>query len=224
MGRSISRIAAVLASTMTVSYMDTLISDQEKFVYHEADEVGRVTVGLIQMAMGQDAEENIRTAEEKVRGAIASGANIICLPELFHSRYFPRHPGTDVATIAETVPGRSTALFSTIAREHEVVIIVPVFEEGAGGRYYNTAAVIDADGTLCAQYHKVHIPQDPGFFEKGYFYPGDGSLSLSVTTSGSPRRHGAWHWRAPISSSTPPRSGTPRQPSRKRATGRMPGN
>ena len=86
MGRSISGIAAVLASTMTVSYMDTLISDQEKFVYHEAVEVGGVTVGLIQMAMGNDAEENIRTAGEKVRGAIAAGANIICLPELFYSR------------------------------------------------------------------------------------------------------------------------------------------
>jgi agmatine deiminase len=160
--------------------MDTLISDQEKFVYHEAGEVGGITVGIIQMAMGQDAGENIRTAEEKVRGAIAAGANIICLPELYHSRYFPRHPGTDVAAIAETVPGRSTARFSALAREHQVVIIVPVFERGADGRYYNTAAVIDADGTLCAQYHKVHIPQDPGFFEKGYFYPGDGYKVIST--------------------------------------------
>jgi agmatine deiminase len=160
--------------------MDTLISDQEKFVYHEAGEVSGITVGLIQMAMGKDAEENIRTAEEKVRGAIARGAGIICLPELYHSRYFPRHPGTDVASLAETVPGRSTALFSALAREHRVVIIVPVFEKGADGRYYNTAVVIDADGTIAAQYHKVHIPQDPGFFEKGYFNPGDGYKVVST--------------------------------------------
>lgn len=145
--------------------------------------MGRVTVGLIQMGMEQDTGKNLRTAEECVRKAIAAGASIVCLPELFSSRYFPRHPGTDVTHLAETVPGHSTAVFSAIAREHQVVIIVPVFEEGTDGKYYNTAAVIDADGTITGRYHKVHIPQDPGFFEKGYFYPGDG-YSVTETRFG----------------------------------------
>ena len=79
----------------------------------------------------------------------------------------------DASPLAETIPGDSTRVFSEIARRHNVVIIVPLFEKSADGRYYNTAVIIDADGTLHTSYHKVHIPQDPGFFEKGYFYPGD---------------------------------------------------
>lgn len=136
-------------------------------------EQGRVTIGLVQMAMGQDMDRNRKKAEEQAEAAAGAGARIICLPELYRSRYFPSHVGTDIAGIAETIPGESTAVFSSIARRHGVVIIVPILERTPEGRIYNAAVVIDADGTVSAPYHKVHIPQDPGFFEKEYFYPGD---------------------------------------------------
>jgi len=135
---------------------------------------GTVIIGLIQMAVGNDPELMLKKAQQKVELAAQAGANIICLPELFKSRYFPQHIGVDASALAETVPGASTNMFSEIARAHNVVIIVPLYEKTPDGRFYNTAVVIDADGTLHAPYHKVHIPQDPGFFEKGYFYPGDG--------------------------------------------------
>ena len=136
-------------------------------------ERGSVIVGLIQMAAGKDPDENLKKAQEKVEQAVKAGATIICLPELYRIRYFPQHIGTDTSPFAETVPGESTRIFSKIAKDHKVVIIVPLFEKAPDGRFYNTAVVIDADGSLHAPYHKVHIPQDPGFFEKGYFYPGD---------------------------------------------------
>jgi agmatine deiminase len=132
-----------------------------------------IRVGLIQMEMGPDPEDNLQRAVLKVEAAINKGAKIICLPELFRTRYFPEHIRRDASGLAETIPGKSTEIFSGIARRSQVVIIVPVFERSSDGRYYNTAVVIDADGSLHPSYHKVHIPQDPGFYEKGYFYPGD---------------------------------------------------
>ncbi|MDD4138206.1 MAG: agmatine deiminase family protein, partial [Methanoregula sp.] len=136
-------------------------------------ELSEVMVGLIQMAMTADPNETIEKARCNVVKAARDGAKIICLPELYHTRYFPQHPGTDASRSAESIPGRSTGIFSAIAREHQVVIIVPVFERTANGQFCNAAAVIDADGTVAEPYRKVHIPQDPGFFEKGYFSPGN---------------------------------------------------
>ena len=132
-----------------------------------------VIIGLIQMAVGNDPDVMLKKAQDKVEQAAKAGANIICLPELFKTRYFPMHVGVEVSAFAETVPGASTHIFSELAKAHNVVIIVPLYEKTAEGRFYNTAVVIDADGTLHPPYHKVHIPQDPGFFEKGYFYPGE---------------------------------------------------
>jgi agmatine deiminase len=130
-------------------------------------------LGLIQMAMGPYPEENIGRARQMVTEAARNGARIICLPELYYTKYFPQHTGTDASPSAETIPGRSTTIFSAIAREHQVVIIVPVYEKTSDGRFCNAAVVIDADGSIYEPYRKVHIPQDPGFFEKGYFYPGN---------------------------------------------------
>ncbi|MDP3563454.1 MAG: agmatine deiminase family protein [Methanoregula sp.] len=135
---------------------------------------GPVIIGLIQMAVGNDPDVMLKKAQDKAEQAAKAGAKIICLPELFKTRYFPQHIGVDASAFAETVPGRSTQIFSEIARAHNVVIIVPLYENTPDGRFHNTAVVIDADGTLHPPYHKVHIPQDPGFFEKGYFYPGEG--------------------------------------------------
>ena len=156
-----------------------------------------VIVGLIQMAVGPDPHGNLKKAVANVEQAAKDGAQIICLPELYRTHYFPQGIGVNTSSLAETIPGESTRAFSEIARRHNVVIIVPLYEKSAGGRFYNSAVIIDADGTLHTPYHKVHIPQDPGFFEKGYFYPGGGYRSTppgtgvsrcsSAMTSGSPK-------------------------------------
>ena len=143
-------------------------------------EQSSINVGLIQMAVGPDPDENLRHAITKVEDAAKNGAQIICLPELFRSRYFPQQIGNEVSGLAETIPGPSTDAFAAIAKRHEVVVIVPVFQKAADGKFYNAAVIIDADGTLYSPYHKVHIPQDPGFFEKEYFYPGAGYVIYST--------------------------------------------
>jgi len=131
-----------------------------------------LTVALIQMEIKPDRDENLKTALARVKTAAQNGAQIICLPELFRTRYFPQQVGVHVDQFAESVPGESTEVFARLARQYAAVIIVPVFERSPSGKFYNTAVVIDADGSLHAPYHKIHIPQDPGFFEKCYFYPG----------------------------------------------------
>ena len=130
-------------------------------------------IALIQMVVSSDPDKNLKTARERVEEAARNGAQFICLPELFRTRYFPQQIGIHAESFAETIPGDSTHIFSEIAKKYKVVIIVPVFERTQSGRFYNSAVVIDADGSLHTQYHKVHIPQDPKFFEKGYFYPGN---------------------------------------------------
>jgi agmatine deiminase len=132
-----------------------------------------VTIGLIQMEIGTDWEENLHKALLKAEAAAQAGARIVCLPELFRTRYFPQHIGADTAQFAETVPGETTEAFAGLARRFGIVLIVPLYEKSANDLFYNTAAIIDADGSLHEPYHKIHIPQDPGFFEKNYFYPGD---------------------------------------------------
>jgi len=143
--------------------MDQQTSADEQFI----------RIGLIQMEMGPDPDVNLRRAAQYVEAAVHKGAQIICLPELFRTRYFPQHIRRDATFLTESVPGLSTDFFSTIAKSREVVIIVPVYERDVDGHNYNTAVVIDADGSLHPPYRKVHIPQDPGFYEKGYFHPGN---------------------------------------------------
>ena len=130
-------------------------------------------VGLVQMSCSADPNENMARAETRVREAAARGAQIVCLPELFRSQYFCREEDAALFDLAEPVPGPSTELFGRIARELGVVIIASVFERRAAGLYHNTAAVIDADGELLGIYRKMHIPDDPLYFEKFYFTPGD---------------------------------------------------
>ncbi len=132
-----------------------------------------VTIGLIQTPVSRDLSENLRKTKDAVITAIRSGARIICLQELFRSPYFPQGECVDAAVYAEEIPGESTELFSQIAEEYHVVIIVPVFEKGTDGCYYNSAAVINTDGELMPVYRKVHVPYDPLFYEKNYFCPGN---------------------------------------------------
>lgn len=130
-------------------------------------------VGLIQMACSENPEENLFRAEQKIREAAGRGAHIVCLQELFRSRYFCREEDARLFDLAEAVPGPSTERLSIVARECGVVVIASLFERRAAGVYHNTAAVIDADGSLLGLYRKMHIPDDPLYFEKFYFTPGD---------------------------------------------------
>jgi N-carbamoylputrescine amidase len=131
------------------------------------------TVGIIQDHATADVAANLTRAEDLVRAAASRGAQIICLKELFNSLYFCKAQRSERFDLAEPIPGPCTRAMQALARELAVVIIVPIFERQASGIYRNSAAVIDADGTLLGAYRKMHIPDDPLFNEKYYFTPGD---------------------------------------------------
>src|SRR5437879_3114954 len=130
-------------------------------------------VGLVQMAMSADPDENLKHAIDRLEEAARQGARLVCLPELFRSRYFAQVEDAALFDLAEPVPGPSTEALGKVARRAGVVVIAPVFERRAPGLYHNTAAVIDADGRLVGLYRKMHIPDDPAYYEKFYFAPGD---------------------------------------------------
>jgi len=130
-------------------------------------------IGLVQMSCSPDPAQNLEKAIVKIREASAGGAQIICLQELFRSQYFCREENHDLFNLAEAIPGPSTDVFGKIAREKGVVVIASLFERRAAGLYHNTAAVLGADGALAGIYRKMHIPDDPLYFEKFYFTPGD---------------------------------------------------
>jgi len=132
-----------------------------------------VNIGLVQNSCSSDLKDNLRKAVEGVEEAAKQGAQIICLQELFGSTYFCDVEDYENFKLAEAIPGPSTEIFSELAKKHNVVIIASLFEKRAQGLYHNTAAVIDADGTYLGKYRKMHIPDDPGYFEKFYFTPGD---------------------------------------------------
>jgi len=133
----------------------------------------QLTVGLVQMSAGESPKTNLANAEAGIESAARRGARIVCLQELFRSRYFPQSEDTRKFSLAETVPGPTTEALSRVAREREVVVIASLFERRSAGIYHNTAVVIDADGSLAGKYRKMHIPDDPGYYEKFYFAPGD---------------------------------------------------
>jgi len=130
-------------------------------------------IGVIQMRCSLDPSENLENAIALVRDAAAQGAQIICLPELFKTVYFCQEENHKYFQYAEAIPGPTTERLSALAKELQVVIVASLFERRAAGLYHNTAAVIDADGTLLGIYRKMHIPDDPLFYEKFYFTPGD---------------------------------------------------
>jgi N-carbamoylputrescine amidase len=134
---------------------------------------GTFRVGLIQMAVGTDPDDNMRKAVTRVEEAARKGAQVICLPELYRSRYFCQAEDPAYFNLAEPVPGPSTETFSNLARTLGVVIVVPLFERRAAGVYHNSAAILDATGSLSGLYRKMHIPDDPEYYEKFYFTPGD---------------------------------------------------
>ena len=153
------------------------------------------TVGIIQDHADADVQSNVRRAERLVRDAAGRGAQIICLKELFNSLYFCKSQQCDRFDLAEPIPGPTTAAMQDLARELAVVIVVPIFERQAAGIYRNSAAVVDADGTLLGVYRKMHIPDDPLYYEKYYFTPGDGHLDYHGEQAGEPGGFRVWKTR-----------------------------
>lgn len=134
---------------------------------------GLVRIGLLQATASPDPEDNLQRTLRAARQAARQGAQILCTQELFRSLYFCQCEHHDFFRLAEPIPGPSTRAFQRLARQHRVVIIASLFERRAPGLYHNTAAIIDADGTLLGLYRKMHIPDDPLYYEKFYFTPGD---------------------------------------------------
>ncbi len=135
--------------------------------------MGKVSVGIVQMSCVKDKASNLAKAIEKVKDAAAAGAQIVCLQELFTSLYFCDEEDYDNFLLAEAIPGPSTEALQKVAKETGTVVIGSLFEKRAQGLYHNTTVVIDADGTYLGKYRKMHIPDDPAFYEKFYFTPGD---------------------------------------------------
>ncbi len=135
--------------------------------------MNNINVGLIQMSCSENVQENLEKTIIKIKEAAAIGAQIICLQELFSSLYFCDVEDHDNFKLGETVPGPTTQIMQNLAKELGVVLVVSLFEKRAQGLYHNTAAIIDADGTYLGKYRKMHIPDDPGYYEKFYFTPGD---------------------------------------------------
>jgi N-carbamoylputrescine amidase len=132
-----------------------------------------VTVGLVQMPAHPEPQENVQRAIEHIRRAVALGAQIVCLQELFTSRYFCQTEALEYFHLAEPIPGPTTETLGQLAAALQVVLIVPLFEQRARGLYHNSAVVFDADGRNLGTYRKMHIPDDPAYYEKFYFTPGD---------------------------------------------------
>jgi N-carbamoylputrescine amidase len=154
-------------------------------------------VGLVQDAAGADRDANLASSVIAIREAHRRGAQIICLKELFNAPYFCKSLRVEHFALAESVPGPTTETMCALAAELSVVLVVPIYERQASGLYRNSAAIIDADGSLLGVYRKMHIPHDPLFEEKYYFAPGDADNSAPARDGASRGSHGfrVWHTR-----------------------------
>jgi len=140
-----------------------------------------VSIGLIQTTVSDDIAANMKKTIERIEEASRKGAQIVCLQELYRTKYFPQEKKQDVSKLAETIPGESTRAFSELAKKKKIVIIAPIFEKNSNGKYYNSVAIIDANGKILGSYRKVHIPNDQFFYEKNYFEAGDLGYSVHKT-------------------------------------------
>jgi N-carbamoylputrescine amidase len=142
-------------------------------------------IGLVQMSCSPDPATNLDKAADRVREAAREGANIVCLPELFTAQYFCQREDIALFDLAEPIPGPSTERLAAVAREEKVVIVASLFERRAPGLYHNTAAILERDGSLAGLYRKMHIPDDPLYYEKFYFTPGDLGFRAFNTSAGN---------------------------------------
>ncbi len=141
-------------------------------------------VGLVQQPCTADRDTNLKMSEDGIRAAKAGGAQLVLLQELHTSLYFCQHESTDLFDLAEPIPGNSTAWLGALAKELDIVIVGSLFEKRAPGLYHNTAVVLERDGSLAGVYRKMHIPDDPGYYEKFYFTPGDLGFTPIQTSVG----------------------------------------
>ncbi|MHB8578956.1 MAG: carbon-nitrogen hydrolase [Ignavibacteriaceae bacterium] len=141
-------------------------------------------VALIQMAMSQDSDKNLSKAIFWIEKAADEGGEVICLPELFNTQYFCQKEDIKYFNLAESIPGKTTNAIGDIARKRKVVIVVPIFENRAPGIYHNSLVVFDNTGEIIGLYRKMHIPDDPAFYEKFYFTPGDLGFKAFETSAG----------------------------------------
>lgn len=144
-----------------------------------------LTIALVQMACGMVPQENLDSAVANVEEASRRGAKVVCLPELFCSQYFCQKEDAALFDLAESIPGPSTEALSKVAGQLNVVIVVPVFERRTAGMYHNSVVVIDSDGSMAGLYRKMHIPDDPAYYEKFYFTPGDKGFQAIQTSAGT---------------------------------------
>lgn len=145
----------------------------------------KYTLGLLQLAFGADTDENLKKTVSWVNKAARQGAQVICLPELYRSQYFCQKEDFKTFDLAETIPGPSTEAFQKASKANKVALVVPIFEKRAPGVYHNSAVIIDSDGKISGIYRKMHIPDDPGFYEKYYFTPGDLGFKSFKTSYGT---------------------------------------
>ena len=153
------------------------------------------TVGIIQDDATSDAAKNVDAAIARIRDAATRGAQIICLKELFNAPYFCKAEKSERFDLAEPIPGPTTERMQAVAKELAVVLVVPLFERQARGLYRNSAAVIDADGSLLGVYRKMHIPDDPLFYEKYYFTPGDAASDEAMRVAAQSSGFRVWKTR-----------------------------
>ncbi len=137
------------------------------------EQPNKFTVGLLQLSFSKNTNENLDKAIHWIEKAAKEGAKVICLPELFRSQYFCQKEDIEIFDLAETIPGNSTEAIGKIAKEKNVVVVASLFEKRAAGIYHNTVAVINEVGKVAGIYRKMHIPDDPAYYEKFYFSPGD---------------------------------------------------
>jgi N-carbamoylputrescine amidase len=141
-------------------------------------------VALVQMSVGTKPADNLKHATQFIEEAGKKGAEVVCLPELFQSQYFCQREDIAYFDLAEAVPGPSTDAIGKVAKKAGVVVVAPLFERRAAGVYHNTAAILDADGSVAGVYRKMHIPDDPAYYEKFYFTPGDLGFKAFDTKAG----------------------------------------
>lgn len=147
--------------------------------------MSKLTIGLVQQSCTESKQDNIRRTMDSIREAAKRGARLVCLQELHAGPYFCQYEGDVFFDLAETIPGPTTEAFGKLAKELGVVLVLSLFEKRAAGLYHNTAVVIESDGSIAGTYRKTHIPDDPGYYEKFFFTPGDLGIRPIKTSVGT---------------------------------------
>ena len=145
----------------------------------------KTTIGLIQIKVSENQKKNLENSIDKIRSAAKKKAKIICLPELFLSPYFCQTESHSKFKLAEKIPGPITSIYSNLAKELSVILMISLFEKKTSGFYHNTSIVINEKGKIVSKYRKMHIPDDPGYYEKFYFTPGDLGFKSIKTKHGN---------------------------------------